>query len=174
VVERHRAGAERLANRLASDALAVQGGDDVGEVVPGERVDPAAADQRQQLVELDAVLQPSRVGDVDAGGLPAFRRFGKGGGRRLLGVQLGQVGNALIDKLARDVVAANLRELHPLERAAVADLRLASAQPVANAEALAAVLGDVGSDPGASHWSTSTRATVRVRPRASAARRSAA
>jgi hypothetical protein len=51
----------------------VQGRDHGDEVGRLELVDRPAADQRQQLVEVNPVLLASRVGDVDAGGPPVLR-----------------------------------------------------------------------------------------------------
>lgn len=73
MVEHHRAGSERLADRLAGDALLVQGRDHGHEVSRLELVDGPLADQGQQLLELDAVLLAGGGGDVDAGGLPGAR-----------------------------------------------------------------------------------------------------
>jgi hypothetical protein len=73
VVEHHRTGTESLADRLAGDALLVQSRDDGHEVGRLERVDGPLADERQQLVELDAVLLARRGGDVDARGAPGAR-----------------------------------------------------------------------------------------------------
>jgi hypothetical protein len=45
--------------------LLVQRGDDVGEVGGLQGVEPPAADQREQFVQLDAVLGAGRLGDVE-------------------------------------------------------------------------------------------------------------
>jgi len=73
----------RLADRLPRDSLRVQLRDDVDEVLRAERVDAVAADQRQQLVELDSVLVTGRVRNVDARRLPILRRLRERRRRRL-------------------------------------------------------------------------------------------
>jgi hypothetical protein len=90
-------------------------------------VDGTATEQPANPLDLQTVARLRGLGNVDADRQPARsddtnrRRL-----RRLVG-ELAQVGNALVDELTADVVAADLRQPVGLEAAAVADLRLAAA-----------------------------------------------
>jgi hypothetical protein len=82
-----------------SRLLRAQLRDNVDEVLRPETVDATAADQWQQLVELNPVLVAGRVRNVEARCLPFLRGLCERRRRRLLPVQ---IGNALRGELAAD------------------------------------------------------------------------
>jgi hypothetical protein len=105
--------------------------DDIDEVLCGQLVDSAGADQTDEFVELDPVLHRSRRGDVDPGGLPVPRSLLE---RRLrLWRVPAEVRYSQCGELAGDQVLADCCLSQRLEAPAVAGATAAAAELVLDA-----------------------------------------
>lgn len=149
MVEDHRQREQALANSLARLPSCGERRDEVDDLCRRYRVDAPIAKQRQEHPHGAAMLQPGVLGDVDPALLPAAR----GLAQRRCPNRIGGVErrDALRGELGGNPSSTNSRLTFGLERPAVADPRLAPAEPVLHPVALAAVLRRPRPDPDASH-----------------------
>ena len=151
MVEDHRQRLERLANRAASVSLGRKCRDELHDIGGGDPVHVPAAEQTADPRDFQPVADFRVLGQVEPGRSPAPRRLcDRRRADRPAGDQA-EIRNPQRSQLAIDVALPSKRLRLCPERAPVSDGGLASAKPVLDAVALAAILRRPRPDPDASH-----------------------